>query len=330
MNVLKPSLQTTIKTLLDNEISQREIERKIGIDRKTIRRYARLSDPSTTENGDDSKSPTSVKVATGSETSAVQNPPPRPPASATKMPKHVRSACESHREWIEAQVRLGRNAMAIYQDLVELFGFTHRYNSVKRFVRLLKKKDPEQYDRLEFLMGEESQVDYGQGAPTLHSSGKYRRPRLFIMTLKYSGRAFRKVVWKSSKEVWCRLHEAAFRYFSGCTQYVTLDNLKEGVIKPDIYEPDLNPLYAATLKHYDVVADPARIGDSNRKGTVENAIKYTQNTALKGRKFESIDAQNEWLLCRDRHSSHYAEFRTMPSRSSIAAQIAHPGVAHSA
>jgi len=27
MNVLKPSLQTTIKTLLDNEISQREIER---------------------------------------------------------------------------------------------------------------------------------------------------------------------------------------------------------------------------------------------------------------------------------------------------------------
>jgi hypothetical protein len=186
MNVLKPSLQTTIKTLLDNEISQREIERKIGVDRKTIRRYARLSDLGTSEKRDDSKSPTSVEVATGSETSAVQNPPPRPPASATKMPKHVRSASESHREWIEEQVRLGRNAMAIYQDLVELFGFTHRYNSVKRFVRLLKKKDPEQYDRLEFLMGEEAQVDYGQGAPTLRSGGKYRRPRLFILTLKYS------------------------------------------------------------------------------------------------------------------------------------------------
>ncbi|MBI4446539.1 MAG: IS21 family transposase [Acidobacteria bacterium] len=296
MNVLKPSLQTTIKTLLDNELSQREIERKIGIDRKTIRRYARLSVPSTAENGDDSKSPTSVEVATGSETSAVQNPPPRPPASATKMPKHIRSACESDREWIEAQVRLGRNAMAIYQDLVELFGFTHRYNSVKRFVRLLKKKDPEQYDRLEFLMGEEAQVDYGQGAPTLHSSGKYRRPRLFIMTLKYSGGAFRKVVWNSSKEAWCRLHEEAFRYFTGCTQYVMLDNLKEGVIKPDIYEPDLNPLYAAMLKHYSVVADPARVRDPDRKGTVENAVKYTQNTALKGRKFESIEAQNEWLM----------------------------------
>ena len=154
MNVLKPTLQTTIKTLLDKEISQREIERKTGIDRKTIRRYARVCDPSATEDADDSKSPTSVGVATGSEPLSVQNPPPWPPASAPKIPKHVRSACESHREWIEEQVRRGRNAMAIYQDLVELFGFTHRYNSVKRFVRLLKRKDPEQYDRLEFLMGE--------------------------------------------------------------------------------------------------------------------------------------------------------------------------------
>jgi transposase/5S rRNA maturation endonuclease (ribonuclease M5) len=296
MNVLKPALQTTIKTLLSREISQREIERKTGIDRKTIRRYGRLCDPEATEVADASKSPTSPGVATGSDASSVENPPPWPPASAAKMPKHVRSACESHREWIEEQVRLGRNAMAIYQDLVELFGFTHRYNSVKRFVRLLKKKDPEQYDRLEFLMGEEAQVDYGQGAPALHSDGKYRRPRLFIMTLKYSGRAFRKVVWNSSKETWCRLHEEAFRYFTGCTQYVTLDNLKEGVIKPDIYEPDLNPLYAAMLKHYSVVADPARVGDSDRKGTVENAVKYTQNTALKGRKFESIEAQNAWLM----------------------------------
>ena len=292
MNVLKPSLQTTIQTLLSKGISQREIKRKTGINRRTIRRYARLYELSAAEEAINSKYPTSPEVATGSD----QNTPPWPPAFQVRIPKQIRSACESHREWIEEQVRLGRNAVAIYQDLKERFSFTHRYNSVKRFVRLLKKKDPEQYDRLEFLMGEEAQVDYGQGALTLHKNGKYRRPRLFIMTLKYSGRAFRKVVWNSSKETWCRLHEEAFRYFTGCPQYVTLDNLKEGVIKPDIYEPDLNPLYAAMLKHYDVVADPARVGDPNRKGTVENAINYTQNTALKGRKFESIEAQNEWLM----------------------------------
>jgi len=291
MNVLKPDLRATVKTLLEKGISQREINRKTGINRRTIRRYGRLYDQVVCEDTANSNYPTSEGMATGSWEQCGQNTPPRPPG----LPKHARSACEPHREWIEKQLRLGRNAMAIYQDLVELFGFTHRYNSVKRFVRGLKTKDPRQYDRLEFLPGEEGQVDYGTGAPTLHDSGKYRRPRLFVMVLKYSGRAFRKVVWKSSKETWCRLHEEAFRYFGGCPEYVTLDNLKEGVIKPDIYDPDLNVLYAAMLLHYGVVADPARVNDPNRKGTVENGVKYTQNTALKGRRFDNIEAQNDWL-----------------------------------
>jgi transposase len=304
MNVLKPDKKATIITLLTHGISQHEISRKAGIDRKTIRRYGRLHNlltpfPSAAE----SKSPSGQVVATGTADSTGQNPPPRPPAFAggspesIMIPAHARSACEEHRQWIEQQVQLGRNAVAMYQDLVEQFGFTSRYNSVKRFVRALRKKQPQQYDRLEFLPGEEAQVDYGQGALTRHpGTGTYRRPRLFVMTLRYSRRSFRKVVWKSSQEVWAQLHEEAFRYFGGCPQYVVLDNLKEGVIKPDLYEPELNPVYAAMLAHYGVVADPARVGDPNRKGTVENAIQHTQNTALKGRRFESLEDQNRFLL----------------------------------
>ncbi len=132
MNVLKAHLRITIATLLANGATQREIERRTGVDRKTIRRYAANS----------------PGVATGSAGSAEQNPPPRPPA---------------HREFIEAQVQLGRNAQSIYQDLVERNEFTHRYNSVKRFVRRLKAREPERFDVLEFAPGEEAQVDYGQG-----------------------------------------------------------------------------------------------------------------------------------------------------------------------
>ena len=54
MNVLKPSLQITIKTLLDKEISQREIYRKTRIDRKTIRRYARSYDSDGAQESGDS------------------------------------------------------------------------------------------------------------------------------------------------------------------------------------------------------------------------------------------------------------------------------------
>ncbi len=195
MNVLKPDKKAALITLLKNKISQREISRKARIDRKTIRKYGRqlniLPRPD--------KDHLSPSTAAGLD----ENPPPRPPVFLLeKIPFHARFACEPHQKWIAQQVRLGRNAMAIYQDLVEQFNFNHKYNSVKRFVRGLKHKAPEQFDRLEFLPGEEAQVDYGQGAMTLHLSGKYRRPRLFVMTFKYSRRSFRKVVWKSSQETW--------------------------------------------------------------------------------------------------------------------------------
>jgi len=41
VNVLKPHLRVTIRTLLSGGASQREIERLTGVDRKTIRRYER-------------------------------------------------------------------------------------------------------------------------------------------------------------------------------------------------------------------------------------------------------------------------------------------------
>ena len=299
MNVLKPDKKSTIITLLKNGVGQREIHRKTKINRKTIRKYAKEIDLLPAGSDINPKSPT---LATGADRVISGNPPPRPPGNSTSKEEkrairlHAGSACEPHREWIEKQVKLRRNAVAIYQDLVELFGFSNKYNSVKRFVRGLRKEDPKQFDRLEFSPGEEAQVDYGTGAKTLHSTGKYRKTRLFIMTLKYSRRSFRKVVWQSSKETWAKLHEEAFRYFGGCPQYVVLDNLKEGVIKADLYEPELNTVYAAMLEHYGVVADPARVRDPNRKGTVENAVQHTQDTALKGRTFESIERQNEWLV----------------------------------
>jgi transposase len=283
VNVLKPNQRATVITLLERNTPQREIARITGIDRKTIRSYhARwLLDPSN-----------SPGVATGSEAVATQIPPPWPPALVSTSS----SLCEVHRVFIEAQLRLRRNATAIFQDLVDAHGYSGAYNSVKRFVRALRHKEPEQFDRLSFLPGEEMQVDYGEGAPTLvPGTDRYKKPRLFVATLRHSRRSFRRVVWKSSQQVWAQLHEQAFRYFGGCPQYVVLDNLKEGVQRPDLYEPELNPVYAAMLEHYGVVADPARVRDPNRKGTVEHAIGHTQATALKGRRFESIEAQNEHL-----------------------------------
>jgi transposase len=281
MNVVSEYKSKSIEELLARGISLREIARRLVIDRSTVRRVAKQF----------SKPPT---PSTGSEGGESQNHPPCRPALAAVSKLSV-SQSAPHREWIEAQVDLGRNAMSIYQDLVEMHGFGHKYSSVQRFVKGLKRRNPERFDFLEYGPGEEAQVDYGEGAPTLLPNGKWKKPYLFVMTLKYSGKSFRKVIWKTSQEVWAKLHEEAFRAFGGCTKYVVLDNLKEGVITPDLYEPELNKVYAAVLAHYGVVAQPCRVRDPNRKGSVERAIQHTQDTALKGKRFETIEKQNEWL-----------------------------------
>jgi hypothetical protein len=48
------------------------------------------------------------------------------------------SASEPYFDFIELSLSKGRNAKAIYQDLVDSHGFTGRYASVKRFVGRLR------------------------------------------------------------------------------------------------------------------------------------------------------------------------------------------------
>jgi hypothetical protein len=63
-------------------------------------------------------------------------------AAEPRLPRPKRSpsasACEAYREAIELGLARGRNAMAIWQDLVSDCGFTSSYQSVKRFVGKLR------------------------------------------------------------------------------------------------------------------------------------------------------------------------------------------------
>jgi len=243
--------------------------------------------------------------------------PPKPAAEAanegaadsglpTRSP--TASACEPYRELVELALARGRNAMAIWQDLVSQTGFSSSYESVKRFVNRIKgAQSPEACPVIVTAPGEEAQVDYGAG-PMVRDpqSGKYRRTRLFVMTLGYSRKAVRLLVFRSNSRTWAELHEKAFRRLGGAVRVVILDNLKEGVLVPDIYDPTLNPLYRDVLAHYGAVAMPCRIKDPDRKGKVESGIGHTQRTPLKGLRFESLEEAQTYL---DRWEAHWADTR---------------------
>jgi hypothetical protein len=72
------------------------------------------------------------KPATRGEVSTDSGAIPRPGRAPSA------SACEPYRELIGEALGRGRNAMAIWQDLVDGHGFPARYASVRRFVAMLR------------------------------------------------------------------------------------------------------------------------------------------------------------------------------------------------
>jgi hypothetical protein len=69
------------------------------------------------------------------------------------------SACEPYRALIAAALSRGRNAVAIYQDLVDDHGFTAKYASVRRFILTLRATLPaEARVVITTAPGEEGQV----------------------------------------------------------------------------------------------------------------------------------------------------------------------------
>ncbi|HZZ85815.1 MAG TPA: IS21 family transposase [Anaeromyxobacteraceae bacterium] len=207
------------------------------------------------------------------------------------------SACEPYRELIEGALGRGRNAMAIWQDLVDAHGFKARYASVRRFVVTLRgARTPEAHPTIVTAPGEEAQVDYGEGPMVRHSeTGKYRRTRLFVLTLGFSRKSVRLLTFRSSSRIWAELHERSFRRLGCAPRVVVLDNLREGVLEPDVYDPTINPLFRDVLKHYGAVALPCRVGHPDRKGKVESGVAHAQKTPLRGLRFETLEAAQAYL-----------------------------------
>jgi transposase len=218
------------------------------------------------------------------------------------------SASEPYRDLIEQALTRGRNAKAIWQDLVDDHGFTGGYQSVKRFIHKLHGASEKQPCAIIVTKpGEEAQVDYGEG-PLVRDpqSNRYRRTRLFVLTLGFSRKCVRLIVFTSSTRTWAELHETAFARLSGAPRVLILDNLREGVLKPDIYDPTLNPVYRDMLAHYQAIAMPCRIQDPDRKGKVESSVGHAQKTPLKGQRFETLEQAQTYL---DRWEEHWADTR---------------------
>lgn len=271
-NYLKMADKQRIQALLELGWSYRRIQRETGVDRETVARY----DPRRNSNA------AKVSIGLGSKTAGVST--------------GQSSACEPYREIIEAAVAKGLTAQRIWQDLREDYHFGHQYASVKRFVREIKRRRPEVAAVMEHPPGEEAQVDFFQGAPTLDpDTGKWRRPWVFRMTLSCCRHSYEEPVWRQDKVSFIRAHENAFLDFGGVPKVIRLDNLKAGVARACLYDPDISEIYAAFAKHWGFIPLPSRPHHPEEQGIAEKGGGYVKDNALKGRRFDSLEEMDSFL-----------------------------------
>ena len=293
-NILKVPQQQAIQALIAKCWSVRRIARTLGVNRRTVKRYAAGAVPKcttevTTGSGTSDESKCTTQVIIGSVLADG-------PKCTTEVTTGSRSLCNGSREVIAPMLELGLSAQRIYQDLVAGHGFGGSYPSVRRYVAKLKASEPERVWRIECQPGEEMQVDFGLGAPLVEAGGKARRTWLFRAVLSYSRKGYTEVVLRQDTETFIRVLENAVRYFGGVPRLLNLDNLKAAVIKADWYDPAINPKLADFCRHYGMTPMPCRPYSPQHKGKVERGVGYAKNNALKGRQFVSLNEQNAHLI----------------------------------
>jgi transposase len=300
-NYLKMPKKSQVLALLELGWSYRRIQRETGVRRETVSGYdqSRRANPAKTFPGSDASPPGhSPGPVNGADSNAAKtfagsgaNPANTFPGSGPP----ARFAAARYQDAILEKRTQGLTAQRIWQDLTEEFGYGHSYESVKRYLRTVVPRD-RAVGVFESDPGQEGQVDFFRGAPTWDAAtSQWKRPWVFRLTLACSRHGYEEAVWDQQLDTFVRLHERAFRDLQGVPAIVRLDNLKSGVLRACVYDPDVNEVYAAFARHWGFTPLPIQPRRPQENGKQERSGGYVKGNALKGHRFDSLDAHNAHL-----------------------------------
>jgi transposase len=198
---------------------------------------------------------------------------------------------EDHADQIKAWLDGGVTVATIHQRLRDNLGLSASESSLRRWINANLAEEASR-NAVVVLRdtpppGAESQVDYGLlGRWFDPAAERWRRVWGFIMVLAFSRLMFVRPVLKMDQRSWVEAHVLAFEFFGGVPLRVVPDNLKTGVITPDLYDPLINRAFAELAEHYGTLIDPARALKPRDKARVERPVPYARDSFFAGRAAE--------------------------------------------
>ena len=152
--------------------------------------------------------------------------------------------------------------------------------------------------RQDHRAGEKLFVDYaGHTVPIVNQhTGEFREAQIFIAVLGASNYTYAEATWTQSLPDWIGSHQRTFTFLGGVPEIVVPDNLKSGVHKASLYDPDINPTYQDMAEHYGVAVIPARVRAPKDKAKVEAGVLIVERwilAALRNWTFFSLAELNQ-------------------------------------
>lgn len=198
-----------------------------------------------------------------------------------------------HHQWIDDQLKVPLTVATIAQRLRDDHGVEVSESTVRRYIATTfaeqRLEDKVTVLRGAVEPGSEAQIDYGRlGMWQDPASGRRVAVWVFAMILSCSRALFVQPVLKMDQRSWNASHVAAFEFFGGVPARLVCDNLKTGVVRPDLYDPQINLAYGELASFYGTLIDPARANKPKDKPRIERPMPYIRDSFFAGRQFGSL------------------------------------------
>jgi transposase len=192
----------------------------------------------------------------------------------------------------------GVTRMLLWKEYLEEYPDGYGYSQFCERFRLWAGGQEAPVMRKPKKVGEEVQVDYaGLTMPIIDPhSGEIMQAEIFVGVLGASGLIYAEAQDSQALPNWICAHVRMFEFFGGVPRIIRSDNLKAGVSKANLYEPDLNPTYHELAVHYGTAVIPARAAKPRDKGLAENAVQQVERwvlAPLRKQRFFSVDELNQ-------------------------------------
>jgi len=196
-------------------------------------------------------------------------------------------------------------ARRVWRRLVTEHGATVGESTVRRYVAQAKRNRPAVLVKVmvpqSHVLGAEAEVDFGDLRFVLN--GTIVKGHMFVMRLSASGKAFHYVYLNEAQQAFLDGHVRAFDYFGGVPGRVRYDNLKPAVVKVlkgrDREETAQFKLMRSHYRFDSFFCEPG-IGGAHEKGGVEGEIgRFRRNHLVPVPNVGSVAELNELIAAAD-------------------------------